>query len=77
MPKTCNLEQLWCKIARIGECSALFWSFNFFSKLLPAANRKKNCQIPFCPEVHVHEVYLAQDNNDSDKAIHNLQLTSS
>ena len=38
MPPIFHSVLLWCKIAKKGECSALLWSFNFLSKLMPAAN---------------------------------------
>ena len=63
---------VWCKIAKEGECSAPLWPFNFLSKLMRAANCVRFCQNHFCREVH--EGCLRHDKNDSDKAVHNLQL---
>ena len=65
---------LWCKVTKKGECSALLWSFNFVSKLIRAANCVRFCLNPFCREVH--EGCLPHDKKDSDKTVHNLQLTS-
>ena len=48
--------------------------FNFLSKLMQAANCVGFYQNHFCREVR-EAVYL-NDKNNSDKAVHNLQLTS-
>ena len=45
------LVLLWCKIRKKGECSAPLWSFNFQSKLIPAANCVRFCLNLFCHEV--------------------------
>ena len=49
--------------------------FNFLSnKLMLAAKFVLFCLNPFWREVH--EASLPHDKNDSDKTVHNLQLTS-
>ena len=62
------------KKGKKGECSAWLWSFNFLSRLTRAANGEQFRQDHFCREVH--QGCLPQDKNDSDKTVHNLQLTS-
>ena len=61
---------LWCKLVKKGEYSALLWSLT--SYLSWCELQFINC-VWFC---QVHEGCLPHDKNDSEKALHNLQLTS-
>ena len=63
-----------CKIPKILECSAPLWSFNFFSKLMRAANCVQFYLNLFCPEVN--EGSLPHNKNDTDKTVLSLQFTS-
>ena len=47
---------------------------SYVYKIMQAANCVWFCLNPFCHEVH--EGCLPHDKNNSDKTVHNLQLTS-
>ena len=48
-------------------------SFKFLSKLMRAEDCAQFCLNPYCEE---YESCLPQDKNNSDKTVHNLQLTT-